>query len=240
MIKLKADMSGILKKFERINTAITDPKKIGLGLHSAANLLVNNILDRLDVRTGLSGYEQELRKTMWQLDEDFVNRLSGNYYVDASQFSSASWANRTEAERRVKGSGYRRGRITKAIKSVIKASQPIEIADGTAVGIARFDELNNLFTHLGVEHQYKLWQILNYGTGTLGAKGSPVIRTKKQIFFNRKIQKGILAYTTVNPGFKGREFFVKMDGSMHKTDIIARNQIFSYLRSVMSLNPFVT
>lgn len=233
-------MDGIMIKFNRINEAITNPKKIGIGLHSAAGLLVDNIHARLNVRTGMSGYENELKSTMWRLDEDFVRRLSGNYYVDAAQFSSSAWANRTEAERRVKGSGYKKGRITRAIKEAISVSEPIKTAEGTGVGIGSFDKLNNLFTHLDVERKYKLWQIINYGTGTLGAKGSPVIRTRKQIFYNRKTRKGVLAYTTINPGFKGREFLVKMDGSMHKADIVARNQIFSYLREVLNLNPFIT
>jgi hypothetical protein len=233
-------MDGIMQKYNRINEGITNPKKIGVGLRLAASSLVDNIHARLDVRTGMSGYENELKSTMWQLDQDFVNRLSGNYYVDASQFSSSEWANRTEAERRVGGGGYKKGRITKAIKEAIDISQPIRTAGGTGVGIGQFDKLNNLFSYLDVERKYKLWQIINYGTGTLGAKGSPVIRTRKQIFYNRKTRKGVLAYTTINPGFKGREFLVKMDGSMHKTDIVARNQIFSYLREVLNLNPFIT
>lgn len=197
---------------------------------------VRNIKQRLNVRTGTSGYEMELRSTMKKLDEQFVNRLSGNYSVDAADFSSSGWANRTEAERRVKGSGYRKGKITKAIERTIRASQPFKIVGGQAVGIAAYAELDNLFPQLGVEDTYKLWQILNYGTGNLGAGGSPVIRTGKQVFYNRKIRKGVLAYRTSNPGFKGREFFVKMDGSMHQADIATRNYIINYMRQVLRGN----
>jgi hypothetical protein len=174
---------------------------------------------------------------MWQLDKDFVNRLSGNYYVDAAQFSSGSWANRTEAERRIKGSGYKKGKITRALMEAMKPSPPEKIPDGVGIGIGRISVLDNLFSYLDVERQYKLWQIINYGTGTLGAKGSPVIRTKKQVFYDRKVKKGVLAYTTSNPGFKGREFIVKMDGSMHRADMVVRDNIFIYLQEMLKLNP---
>lgn len=230
-------MSSIMKSYQRVYDSLTSPDKMGKIMQLGAEIhQVTNIKQRLNVRTGTSGYEQELRSTMRKLDEQFVRRLSGNYSVDAGDFSSSGWANRTESERRVKGSGYRKGRITKAIEKTIKASQPFKIVGGQAVGIAAYSELNNLFPQLGVEDTYKLWQILNYGTGTLGAGGSPVIRTGKQVFYNRKIRQGVLAYRTSNPGFKGREFFVKMDGSMHQADIATRNYIINYMRQVLKGN----
>jgi hypothetical protein len=234
MIKVTADMSSIMKSYHRIHDSLTSLDKMGKIMQLGAEMYqVRNIKQRLNVRTGTSGYEMELKSTMKKLDEQFVNMLSGNYSVDAADFGSSGWANRTEAERRVKGGGYRKGRITKAIERTIRASQPFKIVGGIAVGIGAYEELDNLFPQLGVEDTYKLWQILNYGVGTVGAGGSPVIRTGKQVFYNRKIRKGVLAYRTSNPGFKGREFFVKMDGSMHQADIATRNYIINYMRQVL-------
>ena len=237
MIKITADMSEIMKSYHKLNHALTSPGKIGKFMQAAAELnQVRNIKQRLNVRTGTSGYEMELKSTMKKLDEQFVRRLSGNYSVDAADFGSSGWANRTEAERRVSGGGYRKGKITKAIEKTIRASEPFKVVGGIAIGIGAYAELDNLFPQLGVEDTYKLWQILNYGTGTLGAGGSAVIRTGKQIFYNRKIRQGVLAYRTSNPGFKGREFFVKMDGSMHQADIMTRNHIFKYMREALKGN----
>lgn len=232
-------MSQVMNDYNRIYDIFTSTNKLGRYMQYGAEHTVDNIKKRLNVRTGTSGYEQELKMTMKKLDQQFVNRLSGNYAVDASSFSGGAWANRTEAERRVKGTGYRKGIITKAIEKTIRVSEPFKVTGGIGVGIAAYDELNSLFPQLGVEDTYKLWQILNYGTGTLGAGSSPVVRTGKQVFYNRKIRQGVLAYRTTNPGFKGREFFVKMDGSMHQADIMTRNYIFNYMREALKKNPLI-
>jgi hypothetical protein len=198
------------------------PSDMGIAMKLISDgVWVRNIKARLNVRTATSGYEAELSQTMKKLDPKFAKALGGG-----------AWADRTEAERRAPG-GYNRGEITSKIENAIKASEPFKIPDGIAVGIGEFEVLNNLFPGLGVEQRYKLWQILNYGTGTIGAGGGPVIRTKKQVFFNRKLRKGILAYTTSNPGFKGREFFVKMDNTMHESDIVVQQHIIRYMRAVV-------
>ena len=236
MIKVKADFSKVIESFERIKDSFTSPEKVGrymsIGLEV---ILAEAIRRRLGVRTSTSGYDQELGATMSQLDKAFVARLAGQ---SLNSVARSDWADVSEAERRAPG-GYRKGQITKAISNAIKASHPMKIPGGVGAGLAKFSDLNNLFPQLGVEKRYKLWQIINYGTGTLGAGGSPVIRTGKQIFYNRKVRKGFLAYTTINPGFKGREFFVKMDGSMHRSDLQLRDFIMSYLTESFKGNIFI-
>ncbi len=233
MIRIRIDRSGVTQSFEQLKKSLMEPSEIGVAMKLISDgVWVRNIKARLNVRTATSGYEAELSTTMKKLDLQFVNRLSGNYSVDAASFGSSAWADRTEAERRAPG-GYNRGEITSKIENAIKASEPFKIPDGVAVGIGEFGVLNNLFPGLGVEKQWKLWQILNYGTGNIGAGSGPVIRTGKQIFFNRKTRKGILAYSTINPGFKGREFFVKMDNTMHESDFVVQQYIIRYMGAVV-------
>lgn len=228
MISIKIDDSGVKRSFQQLKKSLFASSDMGIAIKLISDSVwVPNIKARLNVPTSTSGYEAELGQTMKKLDPQFVNRLSNLYGGQ----SSAVWADRTEAERRAPG-GYQQGEITDRIEEAIKTSNPFKIPDGVAVGIGEFGVLNNLFPHLGVEKTYKLWQILNYGTGSL-AGGSPVIRTGKQVFFNRKMRKGVLAYMTTNPGFKGREFFVKMDGSIHESDYIVQQYIVKYMRSVV-------
>lgn len=229
-IKITADRSGVTRSFEQLKERLMSPSRMGQVMKiTADSIWIPNIKARLGVRTSTSGYEQELSETMNKLDPEFVARLAGQ---SLNSIARSDWADRSEADRRVPG-GYNQGEITNAIEQAIKSSQPLDIVDGVAVGIGSYDVLDSLFPQLDAERTYKLWQILNYGTGTIGAGGGPVIRTGKQVFYNRKLRKGVLAYTTSNPGFKGREFFVKMDNTMHESDFVVQRTIVRYMKSVV-------
>ena len=230
MKKMKIEQSGVINSFEQLKKKLMSKEHMGKVMQvTAARMWVPLIKERLGVRTGTSKYDAELEATMKKLDPLFVAMLAGQ---SLNSSATSAWADRTEAERRAPG-GYSKGMITEAIDGAIRAYAPRKVPGGLVVGIGKYERLDNLFGSLGVERQWKLWQILNYGTGTLGASGTPVIRTGKQIFYNRKMRKGVLAYTTSNPGFKGREFFVKMDGSMHQGDYMVKRTIIRYMNNVI-------
>lgn len=230
MIKITADDSGVKKSYKQLKERLFGASRIGQVMKiTADSIWIPKIKARLGVSTSTSGYEQELSETMHKLDQEFVARLAGQ---SLNSLATSAWADRTEAERRVPG-GYKQGEITNAIERAIKSSQPFKIVDGIAIGIGAYSVLDSLFPQLDSEQTYKLWQILNYGTGTIGAGKGPVIRTGAQIFYNRKIRKGVLAYATSNPGFKGREFFVTMDNTMHESDFVVQQKIINYMKSVV-------
>jgi hypothetical protein len=230
MIKARIDDTSVRQSYKKLYNKLMKPRGMGKVLqYTCASIWVPNIKARLGVSTSTSGYQAELDQTMNQLDPVFVQRLGGQSLTGNA---SSAWADRLESERRVPG-GYNRGEIVKAIEQAIKVSDPRNIMDGIAVGIGSFNELDNLFPMLDNESAYRLWQIIHYGTGSLGAKGSPVVRTGKQIFFNRRRGEGVLTWQTTNPGFKGREFFVKMDNTMHESDYVVRSYIIKYMQKVV-------
>lgn len=220
-IELTFDSSGVEKAIENLKRDLTEVETIGKILyHAASAIWIPRIQERLFQRTGASGYETDLAKTMEELDPDFVKRL-GN---------QSGWANRTEAERR----NYQRGEITSKISNAIKASLPIKGGGVIAVGIGDLNLLNEIMaSDPKGEEGYKIWQILQWGTGQYVPGGSPVLRIGKQVFFYNEFQKGVLAYQTVNPGFAGREYFVQLDGTIHESDYISREYVLKYMRKIV-------
>jgi hypothetical protein len=230
MIQLKMDFSGVEEATRKLVRDLSSIHKLGRIMRFASSAIwVPNISGRLlNTDTSTSGYQAHLNKSMYQLDPAFVERLAGQ---SLNSQASIDWALQTEAERRVPG-GYKPGEISQAIDSAIRASQPTKVAGIIAVGIGDIDELNNLFPILDEGRKWKLWEILQYGTGAGAGKGD-VVRVGKQIFFSEKLQRGIITRETTNPGFKGREYFVQLDGTFHESDYLTRDYIIRYMEKVV-------
>lgn len=224
LISLNIDLSSVVENVRSMINDLSSPDTMGKQLYIAASQKwIPNIHDRLmNTNTSTSGYRSELSYSMSELDPEFV-ALIGN---------DSGWADKTEAQRRTKD-GYRPGEITQAIKSAITASLPISDDGYIFVGIGDYDKLDNAYKISGTDMQYKIWQVLQWGTGVYGPYGSPVVRKGKQIFFHRAYGAGIIANETVNPGFKGREFFVQLDGSFHMSDYETVEFIMSYISKVV-------
>lgn len=224
LISMHIDMSGVKKNMQKMIHELTSKETIGRQLYLAASQKwVPNITDRLmNTHTSWSGYQYELPYSLSELDPEFVNLL-GN---------SSGWADQTEAQRRTKD-GYKQGEITNAIRGAIQASQPIEEPGYIFVGIGEYNRLDNVYTIAGANMQYKIWQILQWGTGVYGPYGSPVVRKGKQIFFHRAFGTAVMTEKTVNPGFRGREFFVQLDGSIHMSDYETVDMVMSYIVKIV-------
>ena len=229
-IYLTVDSSGVEKAVKQLRKMLAEVSTMGRILQYAASAIwVPNIEDRLLSNiTTTSGYRQFLDQALSNLDPDFVARL-GN---------ASGWADRSEAERR----GYNPGEITEKISEAIKASIPVKTPGIIAVGIGNINLLNGLLNHVTGESKYKIWQILQWGTGEYVPGGSAVIRTGKQVFFESKEQRGVLIEEgnpladkefTKNPGFKGREYFVQIDGSIHESDYVSRDYVLRYMRKII-------
>jgi len=220
MIDITVDASGAIKFAEDLEKYLTEVQTIGRILQYATSVIwIPNIKTRLFKSTSKTFYQGELGQTMRQLDPDFVDRLGGG-----------NWADVTEAERR----GYNKGEITEAISQAIKA----EIADATkghiAVGVGDLDILNSISAGVAnSEVGHSIWQILNYGTGMFVPGGSSIIRYGKQVFFNRTLDTGVLAWKTENPGFRGREYFVQLDNTFHESDYLTRDYVIRYMANIV-------
>lgn len=220
-IELTFDSSGVEKAIENLKKDLTEIDTVGKILyHAASAIWVPRIQERLFNRTGKSGYEDDLDKTMNELDPDFVKKLGNR----------SGWADRTEAERR----NYHRGEITSKISNAIKASLPRKGGGVIAVGIGDLNLLNEIMvSDQKGEDGYKIWEILQWGTGQYIPGGAPVLRMGKQVFFYNQFQQGVLAFQTINPGFAGREYFVQLDGTFHESDYISRDYIIKYMKGIV-------
>ncbi len=231
---ISADAGQVLKAGRGLVKALTDVDHMGRVMQYAAQAIwIPNIMGRLMKSTSTSGYEVYLDKTMFDLDKGFVERLS-------SPQSSDAWALKTQAERKIPG-GYVKGSITEAIADAIKVSPPIKTSGMIVVGIASLDELNSLFTQIKGSDKIRIWQILHYGTGVYTPGGAKIERNKKQVYYDPKAAKsdgspgaGVLAsYGTSNKGFRGREFFVQLDGTFHESDYATRSYILKYMKKAV-------
>ena len=228
MIRIRIKHTGPDKAIDSLIRQLTHIDTMGRILHYAASVIwIPEIERRLDISTSTSGYKDFLNQSLDTLDPEFVKRLG-----------SGDWSGMSQAERKIVG-GYRPGEITDKISQAIKASLPIKTGGSIAVGIADVDLLNQVFieSEKSGEPNYKIWQVLQWGTG-VEAGGAPVIRTGKQIFFNGKTSQGVLAGVTSNPGFKGREYFVQLDGSIHKSDHITRNYVMKYITKTLKRHSY--
>ena len=222
MLRLRINEIGVIRAMEAFMTAMTTD--LGKAMQTAVTgILIPMIEDRLfNTDTSTSGYKDFLYNTMKGLSPDFVSYL-GN---------ASGWADVMEWQRKT-SSGYKEGEITQAIGAALRASHAVNAGGVLAVGVGSIQELNNILPHLDGDRTIKLWEIINYGTGEGAGKGR-VIRTGKQIFYNPKMvnqfgEHGILARQTSNPGFKGREYFVQLDGTMHEGDIAVKVEILNYI-----------
>jgi len=223
MIKMKFDSSSVDKNWRAFKAQITSEVGLGLAMKSAVDeVIVPKILKRLDTKPESNDgkWRQEINMTMFGTDEDFVNRLGGNI----------SWAMRTEGDRR----GYEPGK-TDEIKKGIKSSAPLKAGDSMIVGIGDLNILNNVARIRG---NHKLWQLLQWGTGIYGKSKSIIVRTKKQIFFDRRGGvgnfKGVKTSITKNPGFEGRAFFLELDGTMHDSDMVVGDSVKGWITSLIN------
>jgi hypothetical protein len=218
---MSVDPTGVLMAVSKLEKTLTEYGAIGQVLRNATNAIwIPNIKQRLFKSTSTSGYSAELGNTMYELDPDFVNRIGSNRLRSV-----------TEGERRAPG-GYIKGEISELIEDAIKAETASAVKGHIAIGVGNLDKLNNIMPHLGADDGTKIWQILNYGTG-IYYNGSPTVRIGLQIFFNRKIGKGVIAQQTSNEGFKGREFFVQLDNTMHESDYLTKDRVIDYMMRVV-------
>jgi len=228
MIKMRIKDAGVLASADALIANLTSTAVMGRVMRFAANAIwVPNIEERLfNTDTSQSNYSSHLYKSMKDLSPEFVKYL-GN---------STGWADVMEWERRVKG-GYKEGEISEAISLALKSSEAMNIGGILAVGIGNLNELKNVMSRLDGDSKYKLWEIVQFGTGTYAGKGE-IIRVGKQIFYDeKKVNKfgehGIMARVTKSPGFKGREYFVQLDGTMHESDIVTKTFILNYINRVI-------
>jgi len=224
MIKLEIDGSGALSAIKKLRNGLLGVDMMGRILeHATSAIWIPLIVGRLNKSTATTAYENELDQSLQQLDKDFAD------WVDPY----GTWTYQPEWKRRIAG-GYRKGEITDNIESAIRASTPIAGEGYIAVGIGDISLLNDLAPIIGENSHFHIWEILQWGTGVYSPKGgSPIVRTGKQIFFDRKQDKGVMAYQTVNPGFRGREYFVQLDGDIHKADYAVRDYVLRYMRKIV-------
>lgn len=227
MINVTVNSSGVIKSWESLTKALTGVDTMGRILHYVSSALwVPSINNRLFRSTATSDYRDKLGFTFDDIDPEFVAYMG----------RGGAWSSKTDAERRVPG-GYKQGEITANISSAIKASMPIEQSGVLMVGVASIDELNAVAGIIGTNSHYPIWQILQWGTGSFAPGGSPVIRTGRQIFFDGD-DRGVFvgagfpkafSEATVNPGFKGREYFVQLSGEMHRNDYVTVAYVMKYI-----------
>jgi len=222
LIKININGNGAIKAIQGLRRDLFEIETIGKVLYHASSVIwIKHIKDRLHESTGASAYEYSLNRTMFELDPDFVNGMVTH-----------DWALQTEAQRRTPG-GYKKGNITKKIESAIKASPPIKGDGYIAVGIANIDLLNSLAGLTGTNAKIEIWRVLQFGTGLFNPFGpKAVVRTGNQVFFSSKTGNGIQTQKTVNPGFRGREYFVRLDGDIHRDDVDVKQYIIEYMKRI--------
>lgn len=216
MIDIKIDGKGAEEAIRNLKRFLSEVDTIGAVLHFAASAIwVPKIQSRLDIPTARTNYRDNLKKTMNDLDPGLVSRAA-----------TKNWANKTEEERR----GYKEGEITNAIKEAIEPSEPMVGQGFIAVGIANMNLLNSLVPHIETG-KYKIWQILQWGTGMYDPGDSkPIVRKGNQVFFDQRTQQGVMTYQTTNLGFKGREYFVQLDGDIHMSDYETVDFVIEYMQ----------
>lgn len=219
------DAAGPVWAMRELRRRLGEVETVGRALKTSADLIwVPRIASRFGESRAASGYREELSHTMSELDPDFVRRLSGS--------ENAAWAQRTELERRGE---YARMGVTEEIIAAIDAAGPFKAGGLILVTIGDVGKLNQL-TRLG-DTGYYLWQLLEYGTGVYGSRGSAVIREKRQIFYGRDGSKGgvltqsteNLTQVTENPGFRGRHAFLDVDGDFYESDRVGMGFLVKYI-----------
>lgn len=156
---------------------------------------------------------------MYDLDPGFVNSLA-----------TQAWAMQTEADRRLPG-GYKRGKITSDISDAIKSSEVISDDGFVAVGIADIEDLNAVAGIMGKGSDVEIWRILQFGYGVDSPYGGHAVqRIGNQVFYSTVLGRGIHTNITINKGFKGREYFVRLDGDIYSSDYAVVNYIMDYLK----------
>lgn len=220
-INITFDASGVINAIDKVNHFLMDEETMGRILqYSASAIWIPLIEKRLFKSTKQSDYDTVLNQTMFELDEDFAARSPQTFY-------------KTEGERKIPG-GYRKGEITNNIRNAIAASTPFKIGGIIAIGIGDKEMLDSVAGAIGNGSKYKIWEILQWGTGTYNPQnGSPVVRYGTQVFYDTKHKKGVIVQQTVNPGFKGREYFVQLDGEIHYADYTVSNYVLKYMRRIV-------
>jgi len=231
MIRVRIKDTGVISAVNGLINDLTEVATMGTVMKFAANAIwIPKIESRLfNNETSTSNYEAHLYQSMKDLSPNFVRAL-GN---------ATGWADVMEWERRNRGGGYKEGEVTSAIARVLRVSQAMKVGGVLAVGIGDLEELQGATIHLDGDSKYKLWQILQWGTGEYAGKGK-ILRVGKQIFYNENMtsfadatEHGILAYQTKSPGFKGREYFVQLDGTMHESDLVTKAYILNYINNTI-------
>jgi len=212
--------------------------RLGAAMRYAANAIwIPNIEERLfHTDTSQSDYRAHMHDSMKSLSPGFVQAL-GN---------ASGWADVLEWQRVNDSGGYKDGEISQAIRKAIKASQVMQMGGVLAIGIGNIEEMESATAHLDTGSSHKMWEILQYGTGTHAGKGEIVRAGKKMIFYDEtktsfvnqgtslgQTEHGILARQTKSPGFKGREYFVQLDGTMHESDLVTQVYVLNEINRII-------
>lgn len=227
MIKFNFDASGVQRAVRSLCNELRDREVMGAVLHKAASAIwVPLIRNRLETtETAQSNWRDDVDLTMMDTDPDFVKSLGEPY----------GWAQRTEGERR----DYEPGRV-RQISDAITASTPMEGPGYLFVGIGDMDLLDQVADITTRDQSIKLWQLLQWGTGIYGKEQRPILRRGLQIFMNRNTNpfEGVLIGApgaskmyTLNPGFKGREYFLQWDGDIHQMDFVTVRAVKNWIKS---------
>jgi len=223
MLKLNVDTKGVVLALEELHRQLTDVNTMGRAIKMVCDTVwIPNIARRFSKSQAQSGYRMDLDWTMAGTDPDFVKFLSGDI--------NASWAQRTELERRGK---YAKMGMTEEVIEAIDSSVPGKLG-GTIllVGVGDIEKLNNLWT-VG-EGSHHLWQLLEFGTGIYGQAKQGIWRRGKQIFIDRDgTKKGVVTWFTYNPGFKGRHAFLDVAGDFYQSEKLSVNLLYQYINSII-------
>jgi len=212
--------------------------RLAAAMKYAANAIwIPNIEERLfHTDTSQSNYRAHMYDSMKSLSPGFVQAL-GN---------ASGWADVLEWQRINDRGGYKDGEISQAIRKAIKASHVMQVGGVLAIGIGNISELESATKNLDGNNAYKMWEILQYGTGTFAGKGEIIRAGKKMIFYDEtktsfvnqgtslgQTEHGILARQTKSAGFKGREYFVQLDGTMHESDLVTQVYIINEINRII-------
>lgn len=238
LVRIRMKDTGVLAAVDALIADLSATGGLGRAMRFAASAIwIPNIEERLfNTDTSTSDYKAHLYSTMKDLSPRFVQYL-GN---------ASGWADVMEWERVNKRGGYREDEISGAIAKALRASQAMNMGGIIAVGIGNIEQLIGATSNLDGSNEYKMWEILQYGTGTYAGKGQIVRAGKKMIFYDKTktsfvdqgahvndTEHGILARQTKSKGFRGREYFVQLDGTMHESDIVTQTYILNYINKTI-------
>jgi hypothetical protein len=236
LVRTRIKTLGVTQAVNGLMMDMSSPSgRLAAAMRYAANAIwIPNIEERLfHTDTSQSNYRAHMFDSMKNLSPGFVQAL-GN---------ASGWADVLEWQRVNDSGGYKDGEISQAIRKAIKASQVMQIGGVLAIGIGNISDLESATAQLDGNNAYKMWEILQYGTGTFAGKGE-IIRVGKQIFYDdtktsfvggalAQGEHGILASQTKSAGFKGREYFVQLDGTMHESDLVTQVYVLNEINRII-------